>query len=348
MPVIAPIVTRTAIRTLRAFRNGLYPEAGPVSRLQEEANRIAAYCGKQWTFTVPCPSVPAAGGASTQRWRTFIHTSSHCRYAMVRFLCLPSNNTGNPQSQVTFTLVGDTVPSAWCDHFYGASTDDDNADNVAVGQSRPIDGTGFVDLLPDTDYEVNVLDVDNARTMSVSIFEYALPLTTANGYINAGVVATQPILDSHRGEMTALYRTEWKRNGAPLITFSTSLDSAPRTITSATITNLLDGVTGSPTAATAGYTLSLANRSTLRRAADGIPVIMRAYGKCAGGGSGHVYLTNSAGTDVIDTEIDTTTEGWYSSGPFNLPATDGKYDLRFGGDGTNLLTVRAVALYSLE
>ena len=348
--VIIPATTRTALRTLRVFRNGLYPEAGPQTRLMDEANRIVALRGKQWTFASPCPSVPAAGGASTQRWRTFIHTSTHHAYINARFLCMPSNNAGTPVSLVTFTEVGGGVVGS-CEHRYGAFTGDDNADNMAVGQSRTIElaGTASVELDPDTDYEVNVYDLDNARTMAVSLFEHALPYTTANGYVNsAGVVAGQPILDVHRSGPTTVLRNAWLSNGSPLITFSTSLDSAPLTRTSATIANLLDGVTGSPTAATAGFTLSLANRSTLRRAADGIPVIMRAYGKCAGGGSGHVYLTNSAGTDVIDTEIDTTTEGWYSSGPFNLPATDGKYDLRFGGDGTNLLTVRAVALYSIE
>ena len=348
--VIIPVTTRKAIRTLSRWRNGLYPEAGPQTRLMDEANRIVALRGKQWTFASPCPSVPAAGGASTQRWRTFIHTSTHHAYINARFLCMPSNNAGTPVSLVTFTEVGGGVVGS-CEHRYGAFTGDDNADNMAVGQCRTIElaGTASVELDPDTDYEVNVYDLDNARTMAVSLFEHALPYTTANGYVNAGVVAGQPILDVHRSEPTTVLRNAWLRNGAPLITFSTSLDSAPLTRTSATIANLLDGVTGSPTAATAGYTLSLANRSTLRRATNGIPVIMRVYGKFAGAPSAaHVYLTNSAGTQVIDCEIDSNTEGWFSSGAFDLPATDGKYDLQFAGDGTNLLTVRAVALYQIE
>lgn len=348
--VIIPIVTRKAIRTKSRFRNGLYPEAGPVTRIQDEANRIVAYRGKQWTFTAPCASVPAAGGTSArQRWRTFIHTSTHHACIDVRFLCMPSNNAGTPLSLVTFTAVGGGVIGS-AEFYYGASTDSDTADNIAVGHSRTIElaGTANVDLDPDTDYEVNVYDVGDARTMSVCLFERELPHTTANGYVAAGVVATQPILDVHRSAPTTVLRNAWTTNGQPLITWSSSLDSAPRTITSATTTNLLDGVTGAPTAATAGYTLSLANRTTLRRSPN-IPCLMRVYGKFAGAPTAaHVYLANSAGTLLADCEVDSNTEGWFSSGGFDLPATDGKYDLQFAADGASLLTVRAVAIYEHE
>lgn len=343
-----PTVARKALVTLQRLRNGLYPEAGTTTHLQEEANRIVALRGKQWTFAAPLATLHAAAGSFLQRWRAFIHTSTHCRYIYVRALSMPSNNAGRPVTTVTFTVSGDVTPSATCDFSYGAETASDALNTVSPGQMRPTFAGAFVDLLPDTDYEVNVYDADNARTASVCLFETALERDTANGYVVNGVVGGQDILQPHRADIMPMLRDAWLRNARPLITWSSDIDASSPTRTSATIANLIDGVTGSPTAATAGFTLNLTNQSTLRRAADGIPVIMRAYGKCAGGGSGHVYLTDSAGTDLIDTEIDTTTEAWYSSGAFNLPATDGKYDLRFGGDGVNLLTVRAVSLYCIE
>ncbi len=344
--VIFPSTARVAMKSLGRFRNGMYPDADPVAFLQQEANRIVAYRGKSWSVCAPMEAPPAGGGASRTRWRMFIHTSTHCRYVAVRVLSVPSNNAGNPISRVAFIIAGDPAPSATADFAYGATTADDVPDTIAVEQTRPLSGATLVDLLPDTDYEIHVDDIDNARTLAVCLFEVGLEHTTENGYIANGVVNGQNITDDHREQMTGVLRDAWLRNGAPIITWSSDVDSASPTRTSATIANLIDGVTGSPTAAPAGFTLSLAHRGSLRRGAN-IPCGMRVYGKCAGVGSGHVYLTNSAGTDVADCEIDLSTEQWFTTGAFDLPAVDGKYDLRFNSDGSNLLTVRAVSLYQL-
>ncbi len=346
--VTFPTTARKSLPTLARFRNGLYPEAGAHSFIMEEANRLVALRGKQWAFTCPLDNVHVKAGAFLQRWRAFAHTSSHCRYAYVRFLTVPSNDDGSVTSTVTFTVAGDGAPSASVFFQYGATADSDTLDTLEPGQVRTTsDGIAIVDLLPDTDYEISVYDAGNARTAAVCIFEVALQHTTDNGYVTSGVVAGQPILDSHRGDVAPLLRTAWKRNGTPLITWASDVDASSPTRTSATIANLIDGVTGAPTAATAGFTLRLAHRSTIRRAATGIPCIMKVYGSCAGVGNGHVYLTDSSGTDVADVELDSSTEQWFEIA-FDLPATDGKYDLRFNGDGVNLLTVRAVSVYQYE
>ena len=326
--IIIPSTVRPSIAVMSRFRNGLYPEASSTTFLQEEANRIAAYCGKQWSFGVPIGSVPAATSATRQRWRAFIHTSSHHAYINVRFTAMPANNASSPISYVTFTVPGGAI-AAVARMDYGAETTSDTADAIAVGQGRTVSvtGTASVDLSPDTDYEVNAYDLDYARTMSVSIFEHELPHDTANGYAQSGVVATQEILDVHRQTMTGVLRTAWKRNAAPLITFASNLDASSPTSTIITTANLIDGVTGAPTAATAGFTLNLANRSTIRRASQ-IPCVMKVYGKQATAGSGHCYLTDSSGTDIADVALNSTTEQWFST-TFNLPTTNGKYDLRF-------------------
>ena len=341
-----PYGARKPLGTKLVFRNGLYPEAGRHSFVAEEANRIAFYCTKSWHFASPFQSVLAAGGASRTRWRTFIHTSKHCRYAYVRFLAMPSNNAGQPVSRVAFTLAGGGAPSATADFGYGGAVDDDSFDTLSIGQSRTADGYTLVDLDADTDYEVSVDEVDNARTLAVSIFEVGLKPDTDNGYATCSFSAGQPILDVHREQLTVLERNLWKRSAAPLITWSCDGDSDAYAATGTK--NVIDGTSTTVTTATPGWTIDCRYRTTVRRASSGVPVIMRAYAKTAAT-TGAVYLKNSSGTILATCALSSSTASWVSSGAFYLPATLAKYDVH-GAVLTGLgnTTVYAVALYSHE
>lgn len=339
-----PGYARKAFTTLQRLRNGKYPEVNPVSIMQEETNRIVAYRLKGWSFASDASAVPAAGGSSRQRWRAFIHTSSHCSHAYVRVLTMPSNNTGTPVVSVTFTIAGDVAPIAYADVSVGALTDSDTPNTISVGSALTASGGMFIALDPDEDYEINVLDSDNARALAVSISEVAMQPDTDNGYIANGVVAGQDILDTHRGSMMPILRDAWTINGAPLITWASNTDATA--YDAAGETNILDG-SAAVTAATAGFTIDVTHRTTLRRASSGVPCIMRAYASKSSG-VGSVLLKNSAGTTLATCTTSGATAAWFSSGVFYLPATLAKYDI-YGKvvSGLSNTKVFAVSVYQI-
>lgn len=340
-----PSSARGALTTLKPFRNGRYPDALYHSYVAEEANRVAFYCVKSWSFASPIASVPSAGGVSTTRWRAFIHTSTHCRYAWVRFLTMPSNNTGTPVSVAQFTPAGSGVPSAECSFYPGAQTDSDLVSTITPGQARTIYGGAFVDLDADTDYEIQIVDQDNCRTLAVSVFEIGLQRDTDNGYIENTFVGGQEILDTHRSSLIGLTRDIWLRNGAPLITYSSSTDATAYANTGTR--NILDAST-TVTTSTPGFTIDCRYRSTLRRASSGVPCIMRAYLKTAAT-TGAALLKDSSGATLATCTTSSATAAWVSSGAFYLPATTAKYDL-YGSTvaGLGNTTVYAVSVYQLE
>ncbi len=329
---------RKAISTLRRLRNGTYPEFGPVTHIQEEANRICAYRTKSWTFAGVGSAT--AGGPTFIRWRTFIHTSSHCRYCWVRVVCKATGSTDDPVVTVRFAVPG-VSPHAFATFSYDPATT-----GFAVDQDRTSDGASvLVELDPDTDYEVSVQETGDAITLACCIWEAEQLFDTPTGYVASGVVAGQEILDTHRSGATGLLRDAWLQNGAPLITWSADGDGDAFTLASISEPNIIDGTT-SVSAASAGFTIDLRYRSTVRRSGDGVPVIMRAYLECSAG-TASLNLKNSSGTTLATCSSSSSTAAWVSSGVFYLPATLAKYDLtgtRTGGLGTT--TIYAVSLYS--
>lgn len=338
-----PGYARKAWLTSRNFINGNYPEANAMTFLQEEANRIAGLRLKSWSFCSPIASVPAAGGASRQRWRMFIHTSTHCRFMWVRTLAMPSNNTGNPIVTVSFTLAGGGAPSAVAEFQYGASTDSDTPNTVSAGTTLTTNAAQFVELDPDTDYEINVTETTNARALAVCLWENPLEPDTDNGYILNGVSAGTNVYDAHRAGLIPLLRNSYLANGAPLITWSADTDSAE--YDAAGEANILDGST-TVTTATAGFTIDCTYRGTVSRA--GVPCRMRAYIEKASG-TGSVLLKDSSGTTLATATSSGASAAWFDSGVFYLPETLAKYDL-YGkvNSGIGNTHVYAVAVYQAD
>ncbi len=333
--VIFPGSARPAMTTLRRFRNGRYPEVGPVTFMQEEANRIAAYRTKSWSFTGAGSAT--AGGPSFVRWRAFIHTSPLHRYMWCRFLCINTGTTGNPTVTVSFAKAG-FAPSAFCTFSY-----DPDTEGYAVGQVRTTDGVLPVELDADADYEVTVSESTGSPIcVGLCMWEQALAHTTENGYIKNGVAAGQDITDNHRGDMFSLLRGQWLDGGSSLITWSCDGDS--NVYDASGEKNVLDATSTTVTAATPGWTIDARYRGTLRR--TGVPCIMRAYASKASG-TGSVLLKDSGGSTLATCSVSSSTASWLSSGVFYLPATKEKYDI-FGKVLTGISNVKvfAVSLYS--
>lgn len=343
-----PSVYKPALVTSKRIYNGCYPDASVMTTLQEEANRVVAYRVKSWVLATPINAIPVAGGASRVRWNTYIHTSTHCQFAWVRFLTAPNNDTDSAISQVTFTVPGAGAAAATISYEHGSATDSDVPDAIGIGSARPTDSSGLVNLLPDQDYEVRVYDNANARTMAVCIFEYALPHDTDNGYIASGVVAGTPILDTDRQTMVPLLNAAWKVNGKPLFTWSCDTDSDVSESASGD-KNVFDVAITTVSTTSPGPIIDTRQQSTVRRASSGVPVLMRAYMKSSiGTATATVKLKDSTGATLATCSTTATTAGWVSSGAFYLPETLAKYDVHVGVTGLGQGSCYAVAIYSYE
>lgn len=349
--VLIPRRYRKPYTTMAVVRNGsgFAPDADVMAFLQEQVNQIVAWRTKSWNHGCPLSAVPAAGGAGNRtRWRGAFHTSPKCRYLWVRVVAAPTGASTNARTLVTFSLLGSGLEDCRATFTEGVGVTSLTVvpDNLRVGEVQTTNSGGLtlVEVDPDTDYQYTVTDVDNARTVAVSIWEETQENDTDNGYLLGAFSAGQPIFDTHRELMTELMREAYLSQAAPLWNWSSNTDAAAITRSSATIANLLDtSITGSPTAASPGATLDLRYRNRL--SSTTVPCVFAVHGKVSNvAGNGHVYLTDSTGTDLADIEIDDTTEQW-TTATVNLPATLAKYDLRINGDGTHTTTVYAAALW---
>lgn len=346
--VNVPQYVRVALQTDQWIQNGKFftPDAHVMTFLQEEANRIAAYRIKSWQFFSPLDAIPAAAGlGSRQRWRFAFHSSPLCSFYWCRFVMAPGDAT-NPVGHVGFSHAGVSLETAEANFNYGNTPGPDTPNWLGVGTSPTNDGNVIVQLTPDTDYEAQIVDFDNARIQSVSIWEVTLPRDTDNGYLQSGVVAGGPIMDDQRAALVTLLRELWKEQGAPLLTFASDTDDTAPARGDATPANLIDPTfTGAPTASSPGAFLQLAYHSTIRRGT--VPCVFKVYAACAPAGTGHVYLTDAAGTDLADIWITSSTPQWWTT-TVDLPATDAKYDLRFAGGGVTLFGLEVVSVYAVS
>jgi len=105
--------------------------------------------------------------------------------------------------------------------------------------------------------------------------------------------------------------------------------------------NLIDDTSTTVSAATPGAELDLRYRTTLTRAAWGVPVRFWVYAASSvANDTGVVQILDSAGSAKLTIPITGTTARWYVTDGY-LPATDAKYDPHRGGNTTGTLDVYA-------
>ena len=96
---------------------------------------------------------------------------------------------------------------------------------------------------------------------------------------------------------------------------------------------------------TPGVQLDLRYRTTLSRAALGVPVRFWAYASSTvANDTGTVQILDSTGAAKLTVPITGTTAKWYATDGY-LPAIDAKYDLHYGGNTLGSLSVYATSLY---
>lgn len=108
--------------------------------------------------------------------------------------------------------------------------------------------------------------------------------------------------------------------------------------------NLIDNASTTVTANTIGAQLDMQYRTTLGRAALGVPVRLRVWAVNTNAGEAQsVRLLGSDGDTLIEVSItDTGSPRWYVQDGY-IPASDAKYDLHFGG-ATVMPTVYSISL----
>ncbi len=361
----APLKSWPQFQSLQWLRNSssCFPDAQVQTHLLLGTNHILRWRTKEvFRGAWPIASVPLSLLASRNRWRFAFHSSTHARYLRVRFVLAKCKTIFgavalDPYAKLLIqTGAGATVGTAEFHFGLNGSAGADVLSDFGIADVTLQSGGANVEIPANTALYGTFTDEGGSRIISACVYEVAYPATTDDDYMEPGVVAGGPILDTHRGLMTAALRSAWKYNGAHLFNWSTSEDASAPSRTSTTAINVINSASAVSTA-TPGFKLDLTNRSTIRRTSGGtayVPVMMRSYAKMSsGGGSGTIRLLNSAGGDPgvagisAVNVVTSATAGWVERA-FNLPATNAKYDLFIEGDAVRALTLYATSLFQYE
>ena len=109
--------------------------------------------------------------------------------------------------------------------------------------------------------------------------------------------------------------------------------------------NLVDDTSTTVTTNTPGVQLDLRYRTTLGRAALGVPVRMWVYAESTvANDTGTVQILDSSGAAKLTIPITGSTARWYATDGY-LPALDAKYDAHYGGNTSGTLKVYAFTIH---
>jgi hypothetical protein len=342
-------------------RNGKIVAAELQSRIAETIGH-AAYSRPKLVFHRAAPISGAAGGANIPsstsgtrtRWRFAWRSGPYARYVYVQMEMAPQNSgaAGDPYgllevSDGTGTVIGKS--EAHWGNSDGTYTDVPR--NFGGSIRQLVDPTTqdltVVEIEPDTDYWGVFYDVNYGRIVAAQVWEFSLGADTDNGYpVNAHAVGS-PVLVSHRETPAQMARTLWKKGGAHLINWCADTDATAPTTSSAQAgyENVISG-SSSVSAASPGWTLDMRKRTTLSRAALGVPVVMKVTATSTAGNTATVRLVDSSGTTVLEQACDQAGEFNYVTAGY-IPATLAKYDLHWGGT-SDAFTLYSVNVYEYD
>jgi hypothetical protein len=363
--VLIPAGTSLSPAPRQVARNGLYPQVFHAFRLRGFANHIGRFRTKHVaSFASDNINTGFAnwspGDPSRTRWRCLYHSSPFARYLRVVIAAM------RPFPDTTSGIAPFTTPSSHFINVYdiGGSTlatlilpsspaQNIFPDDYIVGPENFFYrygrffglSTGIpIDFPPDTDLHIQFVETPNCQTLSAAIYEEAFEPDSDNGYIDPAVHIGTPILTSGRSGTATILRDMWNRGASQIFNWSKIVDTAgaygPRTIASATSTNLIDQVsTGAVTGASAGFIADLSNVKRLRDTGANVKVWV--YGKNSVASNGQVKLLQSGGANVTVGPFSTGL-AWVS-GTGQLLANASKCDLQFS-TASGTLTVEAVSV----
>jgi hypothetical protein len=354
--------------TLRWYRHGIAPPGVAAKRLAEHLNALMAQqCRVVFAHAgVYRPDSNTGGifeGFDTESnsdlttYRVAFHTGPVTRRLKVKMVLLPPDSettaTSAAYAQWTLTvgLTGSgsaTVQSAITVPTQSGLTDDFQAFELFEAEQ-------YIDVSPDTNYRMELHQVNRMRVVSCSIFEE--PRTSLDTTIDTYAVdptpfvQARPITQQQYRDLMVAANAVW-RIGQPLIQWTADVASAgtnlghePRSRTSATAANVLDQSYTAANESAPGYTIEIPYSGTLE--SGNVPVVMWAYASCTGG-TGAITFKNQAGT-TLGSLAPAGAANWYSTTGNFVDASGTtettKVDVLFAGDGANACVVYAFGAF---
>jgi hypothetical protein len=327
----------------RDARNGMYPATSFYGRLQQAHNHLVGYRHKtvfqrQWRLGNKAYS----GAASTNLARFAFRTGYGAAYLRIVMLqCVANTSTGDPRTEIEFVNVADAVTTTagpWQGFIDTASTGDEPSTWRIV--------TDTIAVTPAKLYTATIKTYDSCRPMSILVMEIGSGTITeaVDFYSAANMVSDAPIFDATRETILGGLGSMYRQNGALQINWGNG-NGAALTRSSATPVNVVNNSsTGTPTAATPGYSCDLRYRNSSSR--TGVPVVLSAYASIPAG-SGTVRVIDTAGTTHLTLTINSAAPQWFTT-TGTITASDLKFDFQAAGDGANTLSLVAVSLYEYE
>jgi len=334
-----------AIETFRWLRNGRVPDSWFQEVLTEETNKLAAWYTKEvCSLSVPIANIPTAGG-TVNRWRHRWFSGPFAERALVRaIVARPYDGAGSPAQGGALRWEvknEDAVSTSSVERDYG--TVSPSGPSTTPDSMRIIDLT--IDLSPSTNYSGLFVDLEFGHVVSVCVKELSLPASIENGYARQGFAFGSPIQDADRSAVATMLSAMWRHGAAHLMNWSVSVESSPRTRTSATAINAVDNSSTTVSVNSPGYTLDLRFRNRLKDTT--VPVRFHAYAKQSAG-TGVIRLKDSGGSTVASVNVNSSTAQWWTT-TASLPNTRAKYDLTLESDGgVNTCSLYAASLYQWE
>lgn len=337
--------TPTRLHHARFVRNGLIPHAQYESDLTNALNFVGACCNKE-LFRNGCAltDIPDSSGTTRVRWRFAGHTGPLLRQLRAT-LYMARKNAGDPIFSPKVTVY---ITNADESTTYGSATFQFGAAPLGGANDWPSEfGQGMVIIegVPaSTTIYGRIEETDEARLISASVYEQSKPISAANGYVVPDVVsAQQPILDERRQAMLELASSLWHEGAAPLYSWSADIQSSPKTTTSTSPVNILDGAAVVDETSPAP-TLDTSYGGTAARP-NAVPCTFAVRAKVTGG-SGRVYLEDVLGGTLAAISFTETTETWKST-TLDLEALTGKYHVTFEADSGETISAYAASLFQL-
>jgi len=356
-----PAASIAPIQVRKYVRNGKAPSAELANLLNASANYAALYRSKE---IFRASQVPSGNGPipSVTKWRFAFHTGPYSHGLLGLAGMFNPYTSGVHQSKATLKIYSDAAESTLVtsvDYIYGPGS---FGGGFGWRQNRyPMEWvTG---LSPDTDYYGRWDTSDSAGIFCACIWDMQSVTEHNSGYLTQSLTSHSPVLSIDRANVATVLKSLWKRGGSKVLNWmvdpgshstgsdATETNSVSITTTSTTLTNILDRTSTTISASTPGWTLDMRMKDR-RSQSSGVPCVMKAFGRGSAGipsSDLNVVLKNSAGTTIATCNGFGVTNGWVSSGQFNLPATLDKYDIQFS---SSIAAMRgylyAVSIYEYE
>lgn len=287
-----------------------------------------------------------AGNGTFGSWRGFVHTGHHCAHLEVIMLLLRPDGGADPHAYVTITpdatgIISDT--SDFLRHSLIDATSVDQPDHWVWGRTT-------LNAADDTDYWLHLNVVDEARVLSVCVFEVGTTDGTVDdtvtGVVNPIVSVGDPIFDDQQDDLAVGLGELLRTNRSHMFSWG-SYDGFGNSVVGAAWANVIDTAMPAINAASPGFVWESEYHNTYSR--TDVPVVLAVYATRSagiGGQTGEVKIDDGAGNIIAITGI--VAAGWYTQAGTLPAAAATKYDVQARAPTGGTVRVDAVSVYEYE